>query len=101
MKKRTGIIALSALSLSAVAFAQNSTRPTPAKLVVNETQRTATAEFWTTDRLANAKAMPLPQVDPLSVQHTSNSVAPANGPRGILPGGRPNVHSQNRGSAEF
>ncbi|MBV8865828.1 MAG: hypothetical protein JO210_10585 [Acidobacteriaceae bacterium] len=90
MKKQIGILVASALSVAAIAPAQTPKGPVPAKLQISETDRTSTAAFWTNDRLAGAKPMPMPEVDPLAQPHESDSKAPVtNGARGVLPGGTP------------
>ncbi len=90
MKKQIGILAASVLSLAAIAPAQKANNPVPGKIQISETDRSATAAYWTTDRLAAAKPMPLPEVDPLAQPRNADVAAPVTtGPRGVVPGGAP------------
>ncbi len=89
MKKRTGMIAAVALTLTAAALAQNTSKPVPGRINLSDKQRTTSAAFWSNDRLENATPMPLPKVDPASLPHIDSASGAIKEPRVSKPGAPP------------
>lgn len=99
MKQTPSFIAALTFGLAAVASAQAPKGPVPGKLEFNEQTRVSASALWTTDRLANAKPMPLPEVDPQFVRRSTDAAAVTSGPVGKMPS-RPPTYSMSREQIE-
>src|SRR5882672_2403923 len=88
---KTNIQALAAVSLFglvAMAFAQDQKAPAPGGIHVSAADQIAVREYWTVERMANAKPMPLPMRDPApAAAHASPLARPE--PAQFTPGGLP------------
>jgi V8-like Glu-specific endopeptidase len=85
------IWALTAVFGLAMAFAQDQQRPRPGQHEVSAADQAATRAYWTVDRMANAKPMPLPTVDPAMHANVSPLAPPE--PLYSFEGGLPTVVS--------
>jgi len=54
----------------------------------------AVLDYWTSDRLSNARPMPIPVLDKATIDANAAQV-PVNGPSGGSPGGRPSIHVES------
>lgn len=88
--KSHAVTAAFLFGLAAPAFAQNQNHPAAGGIRADEAAAAHSESAWTIDRLANAKPMPLPRVDPAAVPKSGNAPV-TNGPQGFLPAGRPKV----------
>jgi hypothetical protein len=90
------ILALAAgiTGLAVAAFPQDHNTPLSRGLQMKDADQALTKQYWTNDRLANTKPMPLPVVDPAtvvpSVRALANPAATPATPR-ILNGTRPTI----------
>jgi len=87
---KTTIPALTAalFGLVAAAVAQNPKPPVSGHIHVGDSDQAATMAYWTADRMANAKPMPLPRVDPATAAANASPLAPLL-PQEFSPGGLP------------
>jgi len=86
-----------ACTFAASALAQDAVKSTntnisTAPVIKDEAQIKALQAFWTPERLAAAKPMPIPRVDPSTVVPSNTPVAP--GPVHFQPGILPAVHTE-------
>ena len=93
MKKRSNALkitlwALTAFlcGLAAMAFAQDKETPKTGHGAITAEMMAATQAYWTPERMANAKPMPLPTVDPAIAAAVSSPLRPA-GPARFSPAG--------------
>ncbi len=98
-KTTISTIAAALTSLAAMALAQGN-KPAARGFQVPAEDQALTASYWTADRLANSKPMPLPQIDPAtpaaqtaSENKPDNSSAPAT--LRVLPGTPPSIPAQS------
>ena len=89
---KTSILALTAslFGLAAMAFAQDQKAPAPGQHPISASDIAATQAYWTTDRMANAKPMPMPTVDPATVAAITGPLVPP-GPAQFGQGGLPTI----------
>ena len=83
-------LTLSLLGFAATAFAQNQQHPTAGHITVSTDDQAATRAYWTAERMANAKPMPLPRVDPATAAANASPLQPVL-PQESTPGGLPVV----------
>ena len=76
MKITNGALTASLLGVTAMAFAQSQPRAVPGHIVISASDVAAARAYWTADRMAHAKAMPLPQVDPATASLNASPPAP-------------------------
>jgi V8-like Glu-specific endopeptidase len=88
---KTTILALTAslIGLAATAFAQNQKPPAPGQHEIGAADQAATRAYWTAERMANAKPMPLPRVDP-AIGGDASPLAPPE-PAHFAEGGLPTI----------
>ncbi|MBV8553347.1 MAG: trypsin-like serine protease [Acidobacteriaceae bacterium] len=91
MNKNVGRIAATAIAFTGVAIAQNSVRPSAGKIQFTDSQIAATNSYWTPERLANAKPLPLPKVDRSLAAIMANASPIASEPKMSGKGGLPSV----------
>src|ERR1035441_1773009 len=89
---KTSILALTAslFGLAAMAISQDQKAPAPGQHPISASDIAATQAYWTTDRMANAKPMPMPTVDPATVAAITGPLVPP-GPARFGQGGLPTI----------
>lgn len=88
MKASVQLTIALALACATTAFAQSASEAKASPALADE-QVKAVQEYWTPERLANAKPMPMPKVDPASMSGTAAPIAAE--PMQFTPGTLPEV----------
>jgi V8-like Glu-specific endopeptidase len=79
-----------------MALAQ-SNQPKAGQRSTTQTEMATAQAFWTADKMANAKAMPLTQVDPFNIKQDMMSAPAPAGQPGFIPAARPTISPSNQG----
>jgi V8-like Glu-specific endopeptidase len=90
MKTSNWAITATILCLAGTAFAQDQKPPVPGHIRVGATEQAAARAYWTVDRMANAKPMPLPTVDAATAPASASPLVPS-GAAKFSPGGPPTI----------
>lgn len=103
MTKTNGrTLTVCSLGLAVVAFAQDPSALAPRGSQFKDADQTLTKQYWTNDRLSNARPMPLPLVDPTTIvpgniqrPATTTVAAPH-----TLPGTRPTITATSKNESQ-
>jgi hypothetical protein len=103
MTKTNGrTLTVCSFGLAVVAFAQDPSALAPRGSQFKDADQTLTKQYWTNDRLSNARPMPLPLVDPTSIvpgniqRPATTTVATPH----TLPGTRPTITNASKNESQ-